>query len=142
MHSSNAISLAAVLVGEPDPEIVALEARLRAAQIDADVTALDALIANDLLFVGPDGQLATKSQDLSAHAAATVRFREHVPEELRVRRIGSDVAVTALRARIAVEVNGTLVRGTYRYTRIWAREPGADWRVVGGHVSPVPANDG
>jgi hypothetical protein len=31
------------------------------------------------------------------------------------------------------------VRGTYRYTRVWAREAGEDWRVVGGHVSEVPA---
>jgi hypothetical protein len=37
-----------------------------------------------------------------------------------------------------VEVAGTLVRGTYRYTRVWAREGGGPWRVVGGHVSAVP----
>jgi hypothetical protein len=33
------------------------------------------------------------------------------------------------------------VRGTYRYTRIWARERDA-WRVVGGHVSEVPVTSG
>jgi hypothetical protein len=42
-----------------------------------------------------------------------------VPEELRVRRVGSDVAVAALRARLGVTVGGTLVRGTYRCTRVW-----------------------
>jgi ketosteroid isomerase-like protein len=49
------------------------------------------------------------------------------------------VALTALRARLEVEVAGTLVRGTYRYTRVWAREADGRWRVVGGHVSEVPA---
>ena len=135
--SSDLTLLPAVLVGAADPEIVKLEARLRDAQLAADVAALDALIADDLLFVGPDGRLATKSQDLEAHSSAAVRFREHVPEELRVRRIGADVAVTSLRARLAVEVMGTLQRGTYRYLRVWAREPNASWRVVGGHVSAV-----
>lgn len=130
-------SLAAVLVGPPDPEIVELEARLREAQLAADVAALDALIADDLLFVGPDGRPATKRQDLEAHASGVIRFREHVPEELRVRRIGSDVAVTSLRARLAVEVATAVTRGTYRYTRVWAREGDAQWRVVGGQVSPV-----
>ena len=125
------------VAGQPDEEIVALESRLRASQLAADVGALDQLIAEDLLFVGPDGRLATKSQDLAAHASGVVRFREHVPEELRIRRVGPDVAVAALRARLAVEVNGTLARGTYRYTRVWARERGSDWRVVGGHVSAV-----
>jgi N-acetylglutamate synthase and related acetyltransferases len=129
----------AVLVGPGDPEIVALEARIRRAQLDADVGALDRLISDDLLFTGPDGQLGTKAQDLAAHGAGVVRFRAHEPEELRVRRIGSDVAIVALRTRLAVEVGGTVVRGTYRYTRIWARERDGAWRVAGGHVSEVAA---
>ena len=127
----------AALAGADDPEIVALEARLRRAQLDADVAALDALIADELLFTGPDGQLGTKAQDLAAHGSGVVRFREHEPEELRVRRVGADVVVSALRARLAVEVAGMLVRGVYRYTRVWAREGGGPWRVVGGHVSEV-----
>ena len=131
--------LQAVLAGSPDPQMVALEAELRAAQLAADVPALDRLIATELLFTGPDGQIGTKTQDLEAHASGVVRFRSHVPEELRVRRVGTDVAVTALRARLEVEVAGTLVRGTYRYTRVWAREADGTWRVVGGHVSEVPA---
>lgn len=129
--------LSAVLVGPSDTELVELEARLRDAQLTADVATLDALIADNLLFAGPDGELATKKQDLDAHASGAVRFREHHPEELRVRRIGTDVAVTSLRARLAVEVANNLTRGTYRYTRVWAREANGPWRVVGGHVSPV-----
>jgi ketosteroid isomerase-like protein len=129
------------LIGPADDEIVALEAALRRAQLDADVAALDALIAAELLFTGPDGQLGTKAQDLEAHRSGVVRFRAHEPEELRIRRVGRDVAVTALRTRLAVEVGGTLVRGTYRYTRVWAREDGARWRVAGGHVSEVAPHD-
>jgi ketosteroid isomerase-like protein len=56
---------------------------------------------------------------------------------LRVRRAGPDVAVASLRARLEVEVQGEPVSGTYRYTRVWARENGSSWRVVGGHVSQV-----
>ena len=135
----DATELQAVLVGAPDPEIVSLEAELRAAQLAADVPALGRLISDDLLFTGPDGQLATKAQDLEAHGSGVVRFRSHEPEELRIRRVGADVAVSALRTRLEVEVAGTLVGGTYRYTRVWAREADGKWRVVGGHVSEVPA---
>jgi len=129
--------LESVLVGARDAEIVALEAALRAAQLAADVPALARLISDDLLFTGPDGQLGTKAQDLEAHGSGVVRFRSHVPEELRVRRVGADVVVTALRARLEVAVAGNLARGTYRYTRVWARERDGQWRVVGGHVSAV-----
>jgi ketosteroid isomerase-like protein len=138
VHEAEITSVAAVAHGPVDREIVEMEARLRAAQLAADVGALDALLAEALLFTGPDGSLATKEQDLAAHGSGAVRFREHVPEDLRVRRVGADVAVTALRARLAVTVGGALVRGTYRYTRVWARERGGPWRVVGGHVSAVP----
>ena len=126
-----------VLVGRADPAIVVLEARLRAAQLNADVTALDDLISDDLLFTGPDGQLGSKAQDLEAYQSGTVKFIEHVPEELRIRRVSADMSIAALRARLTVDVAGNLGRGTYRYTRIWAREDGQAWRVVGGHVSLV-----
>jgi len=137
MHDFDVPRMAAVFVGPPDQEMIQLEARMRVAQLEADVATLDALISDDLLFTGPDGRLGTKAQDLEAHRSGLVRFKEHEPEELRVRRIGTDVAVVALRARLAVEVAGSLIRGTHRYTRVWARE-GAAWRVVGGHVAAVP----
>jgi ketosteroid isomerase-like protein len=130
-------TLRSVLVGPPDEEIVALEGEIRAAQLAADVGALDRLLSDDLLFAGPDGQLGTKAQDLDAHGSGAVRFQSHEPEELRVRRIGADVAITSLRARLAVELGGRVVRGTYRYTRVWAREDGRTWRVVGGQVSEI-----
>lgn len=139
MEAAETALLSAAFVGTPDMEIVALEARLRTAQLSADVAQLDELIDDMLLFTGPDGQLASKAQDLAAHRGGAVRFREHQPEELRVRRVGHDVAVVALRARLAVEVAGSPVRGTYRYTRVWARGEDGAWRVAGGHVSEVPA---
>lgn len=134
--------LEAVLVGAPDPEIIALETRIRDAQLRADVAALNDLIADELLFTGPDGQLGTKEQDLAAHGSGAVRFVRHEPEELRIRRVRDGVALVSLRARLAVEVGGRLVSGTYRYTRVWARESDQPWRVVGGHVSEVPGTSG
>jgi ketosteroid isomerase-like protein len=137
MHGADSSLMSKVLKGDPDAEIVALESRLRAAQLSADVSALDRLIHDDLLFTGPDGRLGTKAQDLEAHSSGVVRFRTHEPRELRIRRVGKDVAVVALLAWLVVEVAGTLTEGNYRYTRVWARDKDGQWRVVGGHVSEV-----
>ena len=126
-----------VLVGAADDEIVGCEAEIRAAQLNGDVVALERLIADELLFTGPDGQLGSKAEDLQLHGSGAMRLRSHEPEELRIRRVGDDVAVSALRTRLAVEVGGKLVGGIYRYTRVWAREGSGGWRVVGGHVSSV-----
>jgi ketosteroid isomerase-like protein len=125
-----------VLEGDSDLEIVTLEARLRTAQLNADVGVLDELLSDKLLFTGPGGELASKADDLAAHRSGVVRFRGHEPQELRIRRVGSTVAIVALRAKLTVEVGGALHEGTYRYTRVWAREDGRTWRVAGGHVSP------
>lgn len=132
-------AMAKVLRSPADPAVVESEARIRAAQLSADVEALDALLADDLLFTGPDGRLGTKEEDLEAYRSGAVRFRSHEPEELRVRRVNDNVAITALRARLVVAIGENVVGGTYRYTRIWERGPTAVWRVVGGHVSEVPS---
>ena len=124
---------------EIDKEIAELEARIRQAQLNADVKELDELISDNLLFTGPNGQLGTKEQDLEAYRSGVVRFLKHEPEDLRVRRIGDDVAVSAVLTQLVVEVAGQINRGTYRYTRVWARENGA-WKVAAGHVSEVPSD--
>jgi ketosteroid isomerase-like protein len=124
-----------------DPEIAALEAELRAAQLGADVAALDRLIADDLLFTGPDGALATKADDLAAYRDGVMRVASHEPEDLRVRRVGADVAVVALRTRMTGSYAGAPFAGTARYTRVWARE-GGRWRIVAGQVSVAAADAG
>ena len=142
MGQPDVARMQAVVVGWADREIVLLEAALRAAQLSADVKTLDSLIAEELLFAGPDGRLGSKAEDLAAHGSGVVRFRVHEPEELRVRAVGDSVRVASLQARLTVEVGGALVSGTYRYTRVWARENGGPWRVVAGQVSEVTTGSG
>jgi ketosteroid isomerase-like protein len=141
MNEIDTSALGQVLVGIADQEIVVLKARIRIAQLSADLTALEDLISDDLLFTGPDGQLGSKAQDIEAYRSGAVKFIEHVPEELRIRRVSADVSISSLRAQLTVDVAGSRSRGTYRYTRIWAREDGQAWRVVGGHVSLVNSSD-
>jgi ketosteroid isomerase-like protein len=119
-----------------DEIISALEDELRAAQLSSDVAVLGRLIHDDLLFTGPSGALATKAEDLAMHASGQVRFTLHAPEDLRIRHVGADVSIVALRTRLAGTFMEQPFSGVFRYTRVWARENG-QWQIVGGHVSAV-----
>ncbi len=141
MSDIDTMELEQALVGDTDQEIVSLEARIRTAQLSADTTALDQLISENLLFTGPDGQLGTKAQDIEAYQSGTVKFLAHVPQELRIRRVGTNVAISSLRAQLTVNVAGNISHGMYRYTRVWACEDDTIWRVVGGHVSVVSSRE-
>ena len=117
-----------------DTEIASLEAQLRAAQLEADVDALDRLISDDLLFTGPDGRLGSKAADLAAYRDGVMRVFTHEPQDLRVRWVGANVAVAALRTRMAGMYAGAPFSGIASYTRVWARE-GERWQIVAGQVS-------
>ena len=61
----------------------------------SNVDELDALIADDLLFVGPTGELATKAMDLELHRSGATQFRELVSKELEVRVWSDDFALAS-----------------------------------------------
>lgn len=120
-----------------DPEIAVLEAELRAAMLAGDVPTLDRLISERLLFAGPDGALATKADDLRAHRQRLVRFIRHEPETTEMRRVNAETVVVSQATYLEVAVGDTVHRGSFRYTRVWAREPDG-WRIVAGNVSAIP----
>lgn len=132
-------AFASAWTGPLDPDILALEARLRSAQLGAHLNELADLISDHLLFAGPDGQLVSKAQDLGAYRSGVVRFLQHEPVQLQVRRLCGDIAVASLAARLVVLVNGTEMAGNFRYTRVWQVESDGRWRVVAGQVGPIAA---
>ena len=103
-------------------DITALEIELRTAQFCADIATLDRLISWDLLFTGPDGALITKADDLDAYRKGIVQITVNEPEELHVRRVGSDAFLVSLRVRLAGNHAGTPFSAVARYTRVWSQE--------------------
>jgi ketosteroid isomerase-like protein len=117
-------------------KIAEVEEELRRAMLAGDVDALDRLISERLLFAGPDGELATKADDLRAHRERVVRFLRHEPDQVAMRRVSPECVVVSQRTNLEVEVAGAVHHGRYRYTRVWVREAG-EWRILAGQVSAV-----
>jgi ketosteroid isomerase-like protein len=116
----------------PEPEVVAREEALLRAITTNDVTLLDDLLHDDLLFNGPDGQTGTKAQDLANYRSGGIQLRRAEASDRLVSTIGDDVVV-AVTVALEGSYMGVPADGRYRYLRVWKRIDGA-WRVIGGSV--------
>ncbi|PZO34188.1 MAG: DUF4440 domain-containing protein [Shackletoniella antarctica] len=119
-----------------EAQIRACEARLCAAMLTSDVAELDALIADDLLFAGPTGQLSTQAMDLDLHRTKGTQFVEFVPKELEIRVWSEHFALASAKIFLSGMFLGNAFAGDYRYTRVW-RKGDRDWQIAGGSVSAI-----
>lgn len=121
---------------EIEPQIRQCEARLYAAMLASDVAELDALIADDLLFAGPTGQLVTKVMDLELHRTGSIQFRELVPQDLEIRVWSEDFVLATAKIRLNGTFLGEDFAGDYRYLRVW-RNGDRGWQVAGGSAIAI-----
>lgn len=118
-----------------DDPILAREAELREAMLTNDVSALDRLIDDALVFTTLEGAVIGKQDDLDAHRARRLQLTQLEPSEQRVLHCGSTVIVS-VRMEMAGTWDGAPVGGMLRYTRVWCERTDG-WRVVAGHMSAV-----
>jgi hypothetical protein len=116
-------------------DIEECEARLRQAQLDGDVTALDQLLDEALVFTTLDGSVVGKSDDLALHRSRRLRISKMEPTDFRILDL-EKVAVVSVEMDAEAVYDGVRSGGRLRYTRVWAQRPDG-WRVVAGHMSAV-----
>jgi ketosteroid isomerase-like protein len=113
----------------------ASELALRRAQLTSDVSELERLVDDALVFTGPDGAVYGKQDDLEAHRRGLVRITRLEPSEERIQRFGP-IAVVSVRMEMSGTFRDAAFAGPFRYTRVWCARPDG-WRIVAGHVSAV-----
>lgn len=121
---------------ELENQIRECETRLYAAMRRSNVSELNALIADHLLFVGPTGDLATKAMDLELHRTGSTQFHEFVPKELEIRIWSESFAFVVAKIFLNGTFLGNAFTGDYRYTRVWQKN-GENWQIVGGSVQLI-----
>ncbi|MBW4637216.1 MAG: nuclear transport factor 2 family protein [Gloeocapsa sp. UFS-A4-WI-NPMV-4B04] len=118
-----------------EAEIVACEQQLYTAQLSSNVSLLQELLSDELIFVGPSGEIFTKQMDLELHRSGSINMTKLEPKEQEIRCLnGAAVAVTKI--FLAGTFQGVSFAGDFRYTRIWHHtEKG--WRIIAGHCSAI-----
>jgi ketosteroid isomerase-like protein len=120
---------------EIEAEIVACEQRLYAAQRSSDVALLRELIADDLVFVGPSGEIFTKQMDLELHRSGGMSVTELEPKEQEIRCM-PNVAVAVTKIALVGTFQGSAFAGDFRYTRVWHYH-NRRWQIIAGHCSAI-----
>ena len=103
--------------------------------LTSDTAELDALIDNRLLFVGPDGNVYGKADDIELHRSGETRFTRIELDDVQIQQYG-EMAVIAVLANLAGTFKGQAFEGYHRYARTWVRLD-KGWQIVSGSVCVV-----
>jgi hypothetical protein len=119
-----------------ETQVYRAEADLRQAMLAGNVEQLDALIDDQLIFVGPDGNLYSKDDDLQLHRSGQEKI-ERIEVEDQVINSRDEVVVVSLIARMAGIFKGEGFQGRFRYLRIW-KLTSTGWKIIAGSVCQLP----
>ncbi|MGK6352816.1 nuclear transport factor 2 family protein [Parapedobacter sp. DT-150] len=117
-------------------DIVEVENRLFSAQLVSDVDMLDKLLHDDLIAIGPTGQVVTKEMDLDSHKAKTMVI-EDASTAINEIKITGDTALSIVTMTAKGKVMGAPLAGKFRYFRVWKRfDDGL--KVIGASFMQLP----
>lgn len=110
--------------------ILEQENKLYKAIKDGNITALDQLLHDDLLFILPSGETITKENDLDTYRDGALKVDELLPE-IENLNIIDDLAVITLTMKLNGKFNDVPFEASFRYIRFW-KKFGDGIKVVGG----------
>ncbi len=110
------------------------ERRLQAAQLAGDVVALDHLLDDHLVAIGPDGSRYTKDDDLAAHRSGSSVVSTLVEDGLEV-VVSGTTGVTLVVVTVSGTFAGQPMSARLRYTRTWVHGEDTGWRILAAHVA-------
>lgn len=118
-----------------ESEVIKAEKELRLAMLANDVQKLDELIYDSLVFVTPDGNIATKQMDLDAHKSKIQKMTELIPFEQQI-SFHDDFATVSVKMKIVGTYGELDISGDYRYLRVW-KKIGNVWKIIAGSVVKI-----
>lgn len=121
---------------ETKHEIDHLEEDWRTAILSGNIAAMDRLLADDYMAITALGTLQSKSETLASLRNGATRFRSIEVSDRKVRFYGDAAVVTSRAEVVGVTPDGS-ISGSFRYTRVYARDPRGVWRIVSFEISRI-----
>lgn len=102
-----------------------------------DVAALEAVLADDLIYTHSSARLDTKKSLIGAMVSGTTVYTSIEPSEVKAQDLGDSVVLTGI-AQIKVVSNGTPNAFGVRFTDVYAKRNGK-WQMVTWQSTRLPA---
>jgi hypothetical protein len=118
-----------------EEQIIDCENRLLEAMKTSDVTALDELLHERLIFNIPTGQTITKAMDIENYRLGRMRVHEISATE-QVVEVFENTAAVASTVHLKAKYMGMTVDGRFRYLRVWKLTDDL-WRIIAGSGSQI-----
>ena len=110
-------------------ELHGLNERWMQAWLEKDAAAVDRLMADDYIYVAPNGSVLDRQAILRIIRSPNYRLDRGSRTEVVVRAIGHDAAVVRHRCQAAGSFEGTSFTDDHQCVMVWERQAG-QWRVV------------
>jgi ketosteroid isomerase-like protein len=117
-------------------EIDQLEQSWKDAILRRDVQAMDHLLAEDYISITANGTLQSKEQTLQELRSGSLHFNSIDFADRKVRFYGQTALVTS-RAEVNGDSGEGKIIGSYRFTRVYVRDPHGEWKIVSFEASRI-----
>ncbi|QND55117.1 nuclear transport factor 2 family protein (plasmid) [Phyllobacterium sp. 628] len=111
------------------------EERLKLAMLASDVSALDALLADDLIIIDHQGRRVDKAQDIEVHRTGVLKLADIEFLDVAIKPL-DNAALVSVRAKVSGAYYDEKFSEKLIYTRVWQRN-GDSWIVVLAHFSRI-----
>lgn len=117
-------------------QIEHLEDVWRNAMLKGNISAMDALLADDYIAISPTGILQSREQALATLRSGAMHFKSIELTDRKIRMYGTTALVTSRAELNATGPDGDL-SGSYRYTRVYVKDARGVWRIVSFEASRI-----
>jgi ketosteroid isomerase-like protein len=117
-------------------QIEQLEDTWSKALLHGNVAAMEALLADDYMAISPTGILQSKEQALASLRSGAIHFKSIDLNDRKIRLYGTTALVTSRAEVTATGPEGNM-SGSYRYTRVYVKDPHGAWHIVSFEASKI-----
>lgn len=117
-------------------ELLAADLARFAAMVDADLPALDRLLAEDLTYTHTDGRVESKAEFLAAVGSGGLDYQTIERQEVTARLYGDTAILTGV-AAIGVALGERRAQVRLRFTSVYVRGADGAWRLAAWHSAAL-----